>query len=75
MPLPYGSPIILAWPGSHVAATAVSPVSLSSLQLPTTVQCIQTPLDLPHNALLAADAVTAPILPAMWPATRDNLAT
>jgi len=25
-------------------------VSLSSLQLSTTVQCIQTPLDLPHNA-------------------------
>jgi len=41
-------------------------VSLSSLQLSTTLQCIQTPLDLPHNALLAVDAVPAPILPAVW---------
>jgi len=31
------------WPGSLVAATAVSLVTLSSLQLPTAVQCIQTP--------------------------------
>jgi len=53
------------WPGSRVAATAVSPVSLSSLQLSTAAQCIHTPLDLSHNALLAADAVTSPILPAM----------
>ena len=37
----------------------------SSLQLPTAVPCIQAPLDLQHNAQLAADAVTAPILPAV----------
>jgi len=47
-------------------------VSLYSLQLSTNVQCIQAPLDLPRNALLAADAVTAPILPAMWHALLCN---
>ena len=59
-----------AWPGHHCSQSGnMIHSSSSSLQLPTTVQCIQTPLDRPHNALLVADAVTSPILPAMWHAS------
>ena len=62
-----------AWPDRHCSQSGnMIHMSLSSLQLSTTVQCIQAPLDLPHNALLAADAATAPILPAMWHASLCN---
>ena len=61
-----------AWPGRLCSQSGnMIHVSLS-LQLLTAVQCIQAPLDLPHNALLAADAATAPILPAMWHASLCN---